>query len=54
MNSGEMPVTLDFSRYGQRTGGFTKGVDVLTGQQYSLDQKTSMPGRTMWVLELRR
>jgi glycosidase len=53
MNTGELPATLDFTRYGQRTGGFTKGVDVLTGRQYPLDQKTSIPGRTMWVLELR-
>ena len=53
MNAGEAPATIDFSRYGERTGGFTKGVDVLTGQQYPLEQKAEIPGRTTWVLELK-
>jgi hypothetical protein len=54
MNTGEAPVTVDFSRYTERTAGFTSGVDVLTGRQYPLGQKAEIPGRTMWVLELRR
>jgi glycosidase len=54
MNTGEMPATLDFSRYNERTAGFTTSVDVLTGRQYPLSQKAEIPGRTMWVLELQR
>jgi hypothetical protein len=54
MNTGEAPVVVDFSRYSERTAGFATGVDVLTGRQYPLGQKAVIPGRTMWVLELRR
>ena len=36
----------------ERTAGFTTGVDVETGQRVSLGQPASLPGRTMWVLEL--
>jgi glycosidase len=53
MNTGEAAATLDFSRYSERTGDFKMGVDVLNGQSHPLDQKASIPGRTMWVLELR-
>ncbi|MBS1664970.1 MAG: cyclomaltodextrinase N-terminal domain-containing protein [Bacteroidetes bacterium] len=52
MNTGNKPVRLDFSRYAERTAGFRKGVDVLTGASYSLEQPAELPGRTMWVLEL--
>ncbi len=52
MNTGLQPAAIDFSHYSQRTGGFTKGVDVVTGQTYPLGTKAMIPGRTMWVLEL--
>lgn len=54
MNTGNAPVKLDFSRYAQRTDGFTEGVDVLTGRRLPLGQQAELPGRSMWVLELRR
>ena len=54
MNTGMKPADVDFSRYSQRTAGFTEGVDVVTGQHYPLGQKAEIPGRTMWVLELRK
>jgi len=54
MNTGNASIKLDFSRYAQRTGGFTEGVDVLTGQRHPLGQQEELPGRTMWVLELQR
>jgi glycosidase len=53
MNTGNMPVELDFARYRERTSGFSQGVDVLTGTRHPLNQPVSLPGRTMWVLELR-
>jgi hypothetical protein len=52
MNTGNKAVDLDFSRFSERTAGFSKGVDVLTGEQHTLSQAVSIPGRTMWVLEL--
>jgi glycosidase len=54
MNTANAATLLDFSRYAERTAGFTEGVDVLTGQRWPLGQPVKLPGRTMWVLELRR
>jgi hypothetical protein len=52
MNTGNEAVKVDFSRFRERTAGFTAGIDVVTGQRISLDEPATMPGRTMWVLEL--
>jgi glycosidase len=54
MNTGNAPVQLDLSRYAERTAGFAEGVDVLTGRRRPLGQPAELPGRSMWVLELRR
>jgi glycosidase len=53
MNTGNQPVTIDFGRFTERTAGFSQGVDVGTGERHPLSQPASIPGRTMWVLELR-
>jgi glycosidase len=52
MNTGNAPVPIDFGRFSERTKGFTHGMDVLTAEKHSLGQPASLPGRTMWVLEL--
>jgi hypothetical protein len=52
MNSGNEPQKIDFSRFSERTTGFTRGVDIPSGQSYDLGQATEIPARTMWVLEL--
>jgi len=52
MNTGNKAMTVDFSRFRERTGGFNTGVDVVTGERYPLGRPASIPGRTMWVLEL--
>lgn len=53
MNTGNHPVPVDFSRYSERTRGFSEGVDVVTGERHQFSQPASIPGRTMWVLELK-
>jgi glycosidase len=53
MNPGNKPRKIDFSRFSERTTGFTRGVDIPTGQSYDLGQPTELPARTMWVLELK-
>lgn len=53
MNTGNAPVTVDFSRFSERKAGFSSGLDVITGERHLLDQPASLPGRTMWVLELK-
>jgi len=52
MNTGNEPVTVDFDRFRERTAGFTVGANVLTGEHIPLDRPATLPGRTMWVLEL--
>jgi hypothetical protein len=53
MNTGNAPVTVDFGRFSERTKGFGQGVDVLTGENHVLEQVATLPGRTMWILELK-
>jgi len=52
MNTGKAPVEIDFGRFGERTKGFTRGIDVVTEEKHALAQPASIPGRTLWVLEL--
>ena len=52
MNTGNRPATIDFQRFSERTNGFSQGIDVLTGERHPLAQRATIPGRTMWVLEL--
>jgi glycosidase len=53
MNTGNASVTVDFGRFAERTKGFIQGVDVLTEDRHALGKPATIPGRTMWVLELR-
>lgn len=53
MNTSNRPVHIDFSRFTERTAAFSRGTDVLTGQSYPLSQTAEIPGRTMWVLDLK-
>ena len=52
MNTGNASKNVDFGRYAGRTAGFSTGVDVVTGRSYPLGESATIPGRTMWVLEL--
>jgi glycosidase len=52
MNTGNAPVELDFGRFSERVTGFSTGVDVVTGERHVLGHPATLPGRTMWVLEL--
>ncbi|HEV2353911.1 MAG TPA: alpha-amylase family glycosyl hydrolase, partial [Puia sp.] len=54
MNNTTKPLKLDFSRFTERTAGFTRAVDVLDGGSHALDQPAEIPARTMWVLELQK
>jgi glycosidase len=53
MNTSNHPDKIDFSRFSERTQTFKNATDILSGQSYSLDQPAEIPGRTMWVMELR-
>jgi glycosidase len=52
MNTASHGATVDFSRYAERTAGFVRGTDVVTGKVYALGETTVIPPMEMWVLEL--
>jgi len=63
MNTGDHAATVDFTRYAERTAGFTRAKDVLSGRLYEItvgkgvddprmDVKLEIPPMDMRVLEL--
>ena len=54
MNTSKDQRTVDFTRYSERTGGFSTAKNVLTGQSIPLKEKVTVNGTEMWVLELNR
>ncbi|HTR30965.1 MAG TPA: alpha-amylase family glycosyl hydrolase [Puia sp.] len=54
MNTGTRPRQIDFSHYSERVAGFTRGIDIPSGQRFSLDRPAVIPARKMWVLELKK
>jgi len=54
MNTDSVSKEIDFSKYTERTNGFTKARDVISGEQFSFIDKKEIPGTKMWVLELKK
>jgi hypothetical protein len=66
MNTGDSSAKIDFSRYAERTAGFTRAMDVVTGNYYSIAVKNGVDNRRltdikmeiapmqMWILELKK
>ena len=54
MNTGEAPASLDAGRYGERTTGFARAVDVVSGKTMALKETLSVPPMEMWVMELKK
>jgi glycosidase len=52
MNTGKEAAEIDPVNYKERMTGFTRGVDVLSGAVHPLREKATIPGMTMWVMEL--
>ena len=52
MNRNETEVSLDMAAYTERTKGFTKGVDVLTGKSHKLAKGIKIEGKSALILEL--
>lgn len=50
MNTNEKEKVIDFSKYAERTNGFSKATDVTNKTDYTTG--FSIPGKRMWVLEL--
>jgi glycosidase len=54
MNTDTLAKQVDFSRYGERTNGFSKATNVVTGEEFSIMEKKEIPGMVMWVTELKK
>lgn len=52
MNTSELAQVVDFSRYSERTDGFSTALDIISGESTSLARAAKIPPMTMWVLEL--
>ena len=54
MNTSDDAAVVDFGAYEERTAGFSRAVDVLSGERYELGKKVNIPAWRMWILELRK
>ncbi|WP_083320892.1 glycoside hydrolase family 13 protein [Hymenobacter glacialis] len=54
MNSGKDEKAVDLTRFAERLNGFTSGVEVTSGAALADLRKLKIPGRTAWVVELRK
>jgi glycosidase len=52
MNTSDKPQQVDFSKYAERTAGFTKAANVLGTNVYNTAEAATVGGKTMWVLQL--
>ena len=52
MNTSEKPQEIDFSKYAERTAGFTKAKSVVGSESYTTTDKPTIGSYNMWVLEL--
>lgn len=53
LNLGEAEVPLDLERYAERLDGYTRAVEVLSGERLRLSDGITVPGRGYRLLELR-
>ncbi|MBC8083607.1 MAG: glycoside hydrolase family 13 protein [Hymenobacter sp.] len=54
MNAGKEEKTVDLARFAERLTGFTSGVEITTGAAVPDLRTLRLPGRTAWVVELKR
>ena len=52
MNTSDTSRTVDFSKYAERTKGFSTARNVVTGESMRTGEKVTISGTEMWVLEL--
>lgn len=52
MNTSNSSKQIDFTKYAERTAGFTKATSVISSDTFNMADKTTIPEMSMWVLEL--
>jgi neopullulanase len=53
MNTGDKDIRIHFEDYAERTNGFTRATNVVSGEAYALSDKLIIPANNMWVLDLK-
>ena len=53
MNTGDTTMPVNFSKYSERTNGFSKAVSVVDDATYQTNKTVTIPPMSMWVLELK-
>jgi hypothetical protein len=53
MNANDKAQDLQTKRFTERTGAFTKGVDIITGKEQFITDTIAVPAFTTLVLELK-
>lgn len=54
MNTNNENQEIDFSKFDERTKGFTKARSVIENQMYKTTEKVTIPPYKMWVLEMQK
>lgn len=54
MNTDAKEKTLDPQNFPERTGGFSSAKNIVTSAASDLHQKWTIPGKTIWILELKK
>ena len=52
MNTSEKAQTVDFTKYSERTKGFTTSTNVVDGSLIAFNKPATIKPHTMWVLAL--
>ncbi len=53
MNTSDKEQKIEWTKYTERTKGFTKALSVTSDQQFNLNGPQTIPPKKMWVLDLR-
>ena len=54
VNTNDAAKDIDFSKYTERTKGFTKANNIVSNTEVSITEISSIPAKTIWVLELKK
>jgi hypothetical protein len=52
MNTMDKEKTIDLNRFSDRTKNFTKGKNIISGNEMRLDGNITIGAREIWIMEL--
>jgi glycosidase len=54
MNTNDKEMKIDFNKYAERTTGFSTAKNIVDNSVLKTSEHTSIPAKTMWILELKK